>query len=83
MSNTKAVKKTNVIFGPYQPGLKGWNTQTTPKHVTSERVHIPTEYYKLNKFMTLGADVMFVAGVQFFVTYSRKITFNTGEFLPR
>ena len=37
----------------------------------------------MNKFVTLGADVMFVAGVPFFVTYSRKIKFTTGEFLPR
>ena len=46
-------------------------------------MRIPREYYKLNKFMTTGADVMFVAGAPFFVTYSRKIKFATVEFLPR
>ena len=46
-------------------------------------VHIPREYYKLNKFVTNGADVMFVAGVQLFVTHSRKIKFTTIDFLPR
>ena len=55
----------------------------TPKRVSSERVHIPREYYKLNKFVTIGADLMCVAGVQFFVMHSRKIKFTTVEFLPR
>ena len=77
------VKNAKIIFGPYRPGLKGWTTRKPPKRVNSERVHVPREYYKLNKFVTIGADVMFVAGVPFFVTYSRKIKFTTGEFLPR
>ena len=51
--------------------------------MSSERVHIPREYYKLNKCVTIGADVMRVAGVPLFVTYSRKIKFTTGNFLPR
>ena len=51
--------------------------------MSSERVHIPREYYKFNKFVTIGADVMFVAGVPIFVTYFRKIQFAMGEFLPR
>ena len=77
------VKNAKAIFGPYLPGLKGWSTRKTPKRVSDERVHIPREYYHLSKFVTIGADVMFVAGVPFFVTYSRKIKFTTAEFLPR
>ena len=59
------------------------HTKKTPKYVGSERVHIPREYYKLNKFVTIGADVIFVTGVPFFVTYSRKIKFTMGDFLAR
>jgi hypothetical protein len=59
------VKNAKVISGPYQPGLKEWSKQKTPKRVSIERVYIPREYYKLNKFVTNGADVMFVAGVSF------------------
>ena len=51
--------------------------------VSGERVHIPREYYKLNTFVILGVDVMFVAGVLFIVTYSRKMKFSAGKFLPR
>ena len=77
------VKNAKVIFGPYQPSLEGWSTQKTPKRVSSERFHTPREYHKLNKSMTIGADVMFMAGVPFVVTHHRKITCTTGEFLPR
>ena len=59
------VKSAKVIFGPHRLGLKGWNTLKSPKRVSSERVHIPREYYKLNKFLTIDADVIFVAGVPF------------------
>ena len=44
---------------------------------------IPEEFYRLNKFVTIAADVMFVSGVPFFVTHSRKIKFLTVEYLPR
>ena len=44
---------------------------------------IPDEFYRLNKFVTIAADVMFVAGVPFFVTYSKKIKFLSVEYLPR
>ena len=71
------------MFGPYRPGLKEWSTQKTPKCVSSERVHIPRENYKFRNCLTLGANVMFVTGVLFFMTYFRKIKFTTGEFFPR
>ena len=60
------VKNAKAMFGPYLPGLKGWSTRKTPKYVSNERVHIPREYYCLNKCVTSGADIMFVAGVPFF-----------------
>ena len=45
-------------------------------------VSIPREYYRLHKFVALTADVMFVAGIPFLVTYSRGIKFTTCEFIP-
>ena len=53
-----------------------------PKRVRVERVEIPRDFYKLHKFVTLTADVMFVSGIPFMVTKSRGIKFYTGEFLP-
>jgi len=45
-------------------------------------VSIPNDFYRLNKSVTIAADVMFVSGVPFFVTYSKKIKFATVEYLP-
>ena len=50
---------------------------------TVERVSIPEEFYKDNKFVKIAADVMFVSGVAFFVTYLKKIRFLTVEYLPQ
>ena len=46
------------------------------------RCEIPRDFYRLNKFVTLTADVMFVYGLPFLVTYSRSITYITPEFIP-
>ena len=37
----------------------------------------------MHKFLTLTADVMFVNGVPFLVTFSRKIRLFTVELFPR
>ena len=47
-----------------------------------ERVSIPDDFNRLNKFVTVAADVMFVSGVPIFMTYKRKIKFTTAEYLP-
>ena len=59
------VKNAKGIFGPYWPGLKGWSIRKTPKRMSSEMFHIPREYYKWNKVVTLAADVMFATGLPF------------------
>ena len=43
------VKNTKAICGPYHPGLEEWSTRKIPKCVSSDRIHIPKEYYKLVK----------------------------------
>jgi len=50
--------------------------------VEPEYVQIPRDFYELNKFVTLAADVMFVNGLPFFMTLSRNIRFGTAEYLP-
>ena len=72
------------MYGPSVPGLKGWTTREKVKGGTPvERVSITQEFYRLNKFVTIATDVMFVSGVPFFVTYLRKIKLLTVEYLPR
>ena len=59
------------------------NTEKVKGGFPVDRVSIPEEFYRLNKFVTIAADVIFVSGVPFFVTYLRKIKFLTVEYLPR
>ena len=70
-------RRANVLFGKVQ-GLRGYSVRKTPKRVSVELVEIPRGFYKLNKFVTLTADVMVVYGIPFLVTRSRGITFYTG-----
>ena len=76
------INRANVLFGKDRAGLRGYQVRKTPKRVKVERVAIPRDFYKLHKFVTLAADVMFVCGIPFLVTRSRGIKFYTGEFIP-
>ena len=78
------IANAKTLFGTSVPGLKGWTTRKKVKGgFPVDRVSIPAKFYRLNKFVTIAADVMFVSVVPFFVTYSRKIKFLTVEYLPR
>ena len=70
------------IFGSNVNRLKGAATRQQPRRVVGGRYEIPREFYHLNKFVTLTADVMFVCGFPFLVTYSRSIKYTTTEFIP-
>ena len=75
---TSDIGNAKTLFGTSVSGLKG-RTGGFPV----DKVSIPAEFYRSNKFVTIAADVMFVSGVPFFVTYSGKIKFLTVECLPR
>ena len=76
------IANAKTLLGTSVPGLKGWTTRKGVKGgFPVDRVSIPEEFYRLNKFVTIAADVMFVSGVSFFVTHSRKIKFLTIRFV--
>ena len=69
------------IFGANVNRSKGAATRKKPHRVVGGRCKIPRDFYRLNKFVTLTVDVMFVCGVLFLVTYSRSIKFTTTEYI--
>ena len=50
-----------------------------PDRVDTDLIPIPRDLYEIQKFVTSTADVMFVNGISFLATLSRKIRFFTVE----
>ena len=76
------VSNTTAIFGPYLPGLMVQTVREKPERVEPQCTHIPWVFYRLQNFVTLVADMMFVNSVPFMVTQSRDIHMLTAKALP-
>ncbi len=76
------ISNASSIYGKARPNLRGSTTRTKPTRVTPTVVSVPRDFYKLHRFVTLSADVMFVNGLPFLTTVSENIEFLTAEFLP-
>ena len=79
------IANASSILGPHNcDRLKG----TAPRHKPNDRVgvegrvKIPRDWYKLNKFVTLTADVMFICGLPLFITLLGKKKLVTAEYMP-
>ena len=59
------------------------NEQQKVLKMKEQRVGIPQDFYRLYKMVTITDDVMFVSGIPFLVTFSRKIKIRTAEFIPK
>jgi hypothetical protein len=77
------ITTSDKIFGPDVASLKGKTVRNTPSPVLTDYVKIPQAIIDLNKDVTLAADVMFVCGLGFMVSTSRKLKFTTIEHVPR
>jgi hypothetical protein len=76
------ITNAHKLCGPDIATLKGKIIRQTPAGVMTEYVEIPKEIISLNKNITLAVDIMFVCGLPFMVSISRKIKFTTAEYLP-
>ena len=70
------------IFGPNVAELRGKSVITKPTWVEREYTPIPRDFHVIHKFLSLKADVMFVNGLPFLITLSRKIKIFTAEYIP-
>jgi hypothetical protein len=70
------------IFGPDVGSLKGKTVRRTGEHVEHAAVTVPSEIMELYRRVTIGADIMFVNKLPFFVTISRNIKFCTVQLIP-
>jgi hypothetical protein len=79
---TDDYENANAIFGPSVARLKGTSKRVKPIRAEPNHVRIPRELISMNKYVTLVADVMFVCGLPFLISLSRRVRFVTLEFLP-
>jgi hypothetical protein len=77
------ISAANIIFSPNVTSLKGKTVRATQKPVLTEYVEVPKEIVDLNKEVTIMSDVMFVAGLGFMITSSRKIKFTNTEYVVK
>ena len=72
------------IYGLPVSRLEGAKTREKIHLLCGEggKLEIPRDFYRLNKFVTLTADVMFVSGIPFLVTFSRKIRIIAAKYVP-
>ncbi len=76
------ITNAHSIFGPSIAGVRGRTTRQKPERVEAAVGHIPDDFYCLHKFVVLTANVMFVNGMAFLTTLSRKLQLATVEQLP-
>ena len=79
----EAVINANTFFGPKVESLKGKNIRKTSDTVATEYVEITQTILDLNNKVTLASDVMFVNGLDLFVSTLRRIKFTTIRYTPK
>jgi hypothetical protein len=69
------------LFGDDIASLRGKTVRTTPDPVIADYVEIPKEILDLNKDLTVAADIIFVNGMPFVTSISRKVKFTTIQYV--
>jgi hypothetical protein len=67
------------IFGPSIAGMHGKTVCRKPEQVEAELGRIPDNFHCLHRFVVMTANVMFVKGIVFLTTLSRKLGLATVE----
>ena len=71
------LKIADYILGTSLAVLKGKTTRQSEPHVRSDIDVLPPSIKEKYMEVTLGADIMYVNGIPFFITISRHIQFGT------
>ena len=69
------------IFGPDVGILKGKTVRRGTEHVEIAEVTIPSEVMSEHRDVVIGADIMYINKIPFFVTMSRNLKFSTAELM--
>merc|ERR1712155_172694 len=75
------ITSAKTIFRPNRARLVGATVRKKPARVEILQSRIPREFYVLHQIVSLTADVMFINGFPFLITFSRNIRLITIELL--
>jgi hypothetical protein len=75
------IDNAHKLFGADIATLRGKTARRTQDAVMADFVAIPKEIIDLNKEITLAANILFVNGMPFVMSMSRKIKFATMEYV--
>ena len=68
------ISNADTIYGRDLGGIRGKTVRKKLECVHGETLPIPKDFYNFHHFVTLTADIMYVNGVAFLTTLSRKIS---------
>ena len=71
------VTNPHTMFGPNIDGTRWKKVQQNPDRVAVDYVALPREFMKLNNFVTLLVDVIFMNNIKCLITMSNSIKFMT------
>jgi hypothetical protein len=80
--STIDITNAHKMFGLNIAMLTVKPVRRTPEGVMTDYVEVPSDIINLKKNITLEVDNMFVYGLPFMVSISRKIKFTTVEYFP-
>ena len=70
------------IFGENLPDVREKTVQRQSEKVVMDYVEIPRDFFTMHKFVTLTADVRFVNGLTFVITFGRGVGLMKVDFTP-
>ena len=75
------MKAADKIYGPSMVGLKGKTVRRPGEHVRPDIPSLPPDILSRYRDVSIGADIMYVNSVRFFVTISQHLQFGTIEMI--
>ena len=72
------IKIAHAIWGKKIAAFKGKTTGKNPIHITGDVVIILKELIKIQKYVFLTGDILFLNGIPFFISLSCNFKFTTG-----
>ena len=79
---TEDIDTAERIYGPDLGTLKGKTTRRKPIPMVTDTIAMPQELYEDRSDWELCMDIMFVNGMPFLTSITRKLYYRTAQFLP-